>query len=751
MTNTPWKPSISMIADGESVNAEVANRPLQQVEQRSRHLKEKVESLSSLSGRLVMTSATTKDDVAVGSFVYFDTQAREFRLAMGDIEQNPLTGSMEAAAGARAVGIVISKASSTIGDVLLAGRVNVTDLGLSIADLLDDPASEFVSGPLYLSVKIPGKAVPTRVFPSIQLGFFSVQESFICVNHKDLFESHEHFRFSLLAKPSASQNYAQTGWTSFGLSGSGVNKRVDYYNEGGSATPPAILLCVRQNTGDAISEDDPVRVEIYNDGGLKIDLHSGSLDYEDPASVADTVTSIAVQPWPAYGAWVAVDGTNLEIAFIRSDDTYNNSLSDDADSLLDSTDKRFKVFLPTDLTGWTNANPFDLSFVDGALFRYLLDSDSVLTASFPPLPVESAIIQLNGVDLSSTTDFAVTHLGIFWKIATFDAGDVAPWPADYSADSGVTQVLDNAKTLVLSYIRSGLNGMNSVVFSLTGISPIVVSRCPDASSAKNGHLQVGIDLSLTTSTDDPGNAESTLASVSGVNFTKSYLVSELEAGPGIRLENITPSATAPSKNVGKVRVSSSGLKFEGEMSSIVLRNAKEMAAAFGSYIDFVPPSQAASGITGSFKLPNEDFNPATIKLYVLAQFRGDTDVPSSSSELFAMFRVRYHVMRPGFVMSAMSAANAIATQYWRIPFAAGYQATAILSREYPYLAGTDDEFEINPTTLVDNPSSLVALSGGFLAGDRVAVIIDRVTEDEDSNVANYQGRVGMSGLRWYLK
>ena len=743
---------MQLVSDGQPLNQVTLNAPINDLERQALSLKTSVEDLNQKSGRLIFSSAALGTETLIGDLVYFDANNKVFRPALGDTYQDPVKGGLIAGPRSRVVGLVLSKSSISEGDLLLSGRINLNDEGMSLSALLDGFDSDwFSSGALYLSTRIPGKATPNRVFPSIQLGFFSSGESSVLLNHKDLFESHEHYRFDLLTKPSASQNYAQTGWTSFGESGSGVKKRVDYFNAGTSITPPPVIMCVRQIAGAApISPLNPVRVEIYNNGGLGIFVLSGSIAIASPLGSADSEIDFPLQPWPSYGDWVAIEGTNLEISFVRADNTYSTTLAADAETYLNDTNYRFKIFLPDDLSGWTNCNTFDLSHPEGAVYRYLLDYDTKLNGVFPPLPTDSSIIELNGVSISPQTDFSVTHLGIFWRNGTFDVGDMSPWPSDYSVASPSSMILDNAKTIVLSFIKSALSGLNSVVYSLKGIAPIKVSRCPDSAEAQNGDLQVEVDLNLTTSTT-PGTSETALSSVSGVQFEKATMVSELVAGAGIQLENITPSAQIPGKNCGLVRISVRGLKFEGEMNSISLRNAKEVLSPVGSYIDFIPPSVGASGITAALKFPNEDFTPSTTKLYVLGQFRGDTDVPSASSELFAMFKVVYHVLRPGFTMSAMNDSNAIAVQYWRIPFAASYAATTILPIEYPYLAGTPSNFEINSGTLVSNPSSLVALSGGFQAGDRVVVLIDRTTQDLSGNTANYTGRVGLSGLRWFLK
>lgn len=750
---TPWRPTINPVQDGELVKAQVANRPTTQLAGQTAHLKERIENLSATSGRLVYENSPLSAETVVGDIVYFDRDNNVFKPAIAEVVQDGTTGRMVCSARAYAVGMVFAKISSTVGTILQLGRFDTSALGLDPNDMVEDPvAAPFVPGRYFLSTKIPGKITSTQVMPAIQIGFFSDTECNIQPLLKDLFESHSHHRYPLRSKPSASQNYNQTGWTSFGLSGPTDRKRVDYFNQGSSATPPAILMCIRHSANPAINEADPIRVEVYNDGGsLQIDLLSGSLNYEAPNGAATTTTALPPQSWPAYGEWVGITGTNLEIAFIRSDDTYAHTLAYDAAALLTTTAKKFKVFLPTDLGGWTNANPFDLTTPTGALYRYLLPQDDDLLAAWPPLPVSSAMIVLNGSEMEPDSDFVVNPSGIFWKVGFFSPTDYAPWPSDYSADSGVTQDPSNAKNLVFYFLKSTLDGLRSVVFSLKGVAPIKVTHCPDGNPASAGDLQVSIDLGLLINSDDPAVRETALGTVSGVKFDRAMLVSELIEGTGVRLENITPNSAFPTRKVGKVRVSLRTSKFEGEFNSIALRNAKEMIAPTGgSYIDFIIPSQGASGITAQFKVPNLDIDTDQFKLRVLGGFRGDTAVSGASAEQFGIFKATFHVLRPGFMMSAMNETNALAVQYWKIPFAPGYSATTILSPEYPYKDGDEDFFEINAQTLLDNPSSLVALDGGYKAGDRVVLLLDRVTTDDEDNVANYPGRIGLIGLRWAL-
>lgn len=747
---TPWRSTVKPVTDGERVEAGISNRPIHQLSTQTKHLKEVVDNLSESSGRLTFVNAPVGESTVVLDVVYYDVGEAMFLPAIAEVIQDAASGKMLCGPRSLAVGIITSKSSSTIGTILQLGRMNFGEAGLDPADMIDDPINEpFVPGRFWLSSSIPGKITSAPVMPAIQIGFFSEGECNVQILHKDLFESHQHHRFSLKAKPSASQNFAQTGWTSFGLNGPSDIKRVDYFNSGASAVPPQIIMCIRHPGGNTIFEDDPARFEFYNDGGdLHINRVSGGILYDDPLSAgSETLTSD--RSWPEYGEWISAGfDSGLEVSFIRADADYANSLSTDVASLLNTTAKRFLVFLPQDLGGWTNVNTFDLTASPGAVYKYLLSDDAELLSVFPPLPVSSAIIELNGASMAPGVDFTVTLSGVFWNIGLLSPTDYAPWPTDYSTVDAMDST--NARNLVLYFIKSGMDALNSVVFSLRGIAPIKVTRCPEGTDASTGHLQVSIDLGLLVSGNDPIVSETSLSSIEGVTFHKGLSVSELIEGPGIKLDNITPSSLIPGKKVGKVRVSSRLAKFEGEFTGIALRNAKEMVAPFGSYIDFIPTVEGNSGITAQFKLPNLDLDISQLNLAIFSKVRGSIAVSPASAAQLAIFKVVYHVLRPGFIMSAMNESNAIVVQNWIIPFPAEYTASKILDNEFPYAEGDPTLFQINADTLINNPGSLVALDGGFQAGDHFAITIDRINDDGNGSIGTYAGRVGFVGMRWSL-
>lgn len=749
--NTPWRPKIEILADGEQVNAVVANRPIQELSDQTRSLQERLSNLSPGSGRVVFANAPLDPAVTAMDCVYFDSDELKFRPAIAEVQQDA-SGRFLAGPKSMVVGMVLSKSNSTTGDILLLGRLNLETEGIDPSTLVDDPIlTPFRSGRFYLSKRVAGKLTASISTPCIQVGFFTTGECHIQPLQKDLFQSHDHFRFSMTARPAASQNYAKTGWSALGVVGDEAIKHVDYYNQGGAVTPPQIILCIKPNGSLPAAEDSPIRVELFNSGGqLNVELMTGGLDYLAPNGAATNTAAQTPRNWPAYGEWIDIPDTNLSVSFIRADGTYSGSLATDAAALLTSDSKRFKVYLPLDLKGWANANPLDLLITPpGTLYHYLLESDDDLRRAFPPLPVSSALIEQNGQNLSPGDDFIVTASGIFWVPGRV-TGDYSPWPSDYASNHS-SMTLVNARNLNFHFIKSGLDDRDALVFSLKGIPPVKVVRCPSGLPGSTGDLQISIDLSMLIRDADPINSTTTLVNVNGQTFNLGWMVSEIVSGTGIRFDLLSENANG--RGVGKIRINRNDLKFEGELTSVALRNAKVArndSYPVAAYIDFLPPAQAASGITAGFKLPNADLDPLTMKMKVSSMIRGDMAVLSGVAEKTAIFKVSYHALRPGFAMNSMNDGNAVAVQYWKVKFPASYMAGTILANEAPYDATDADAFQIDPGTLTANPSSLVALSGGFALGDRIAVQIDRVAQDGSGNVDDYAGRVGFLGLRWIL-
>ncbi len=739
MPNFPWRPRITLIEDGEPVSQATTNRPTQQLAGQTLHLKQLVSNLETNSGRLIFSGAALTSDVIVGDVVYFDSFENAYAPALAETTVNTADGEYVAGPRSYVVGVVIAK-DGLVGDILQVGRIDLNSIsGSLVQGMVEDPVNDpFVPSRYYLSSKIPGKITRHVVYPNVQIGYITTEECHIAPLQKDLFETHRHYSFPLLARPSASQNFDQTGWNNFGDDSASGRKWVDYYNNGTDTTIPEIMVCVRNNLSVVMDPESPIRVELYLDASddLAIELITGPTQDNPDSGVYPG--SITVVDWPAYGEWISIPGTNLDVAFVRRDATYTNELSVDAlaDLTVPSDEwNRWKILLPHDISGWTNVNSFDQSTPYNAFYRYLTESDQALSNVFPPAPTGSAFIEDNGTSLVAGSDFTVNIAGVFWIPANFTASyTYSPWAHDYSALSTWTPDNDLTKNLNLHFSRTGLGNANGVVRSLKGIAPITVKQCPTEDEADRGDLQVGIDLALLKSTADSISAEEAFIDVDGLSFIKGDIVCEIEAGIGIRIDRLT---TSKNKNVGKLRISRAEHKFEGEVSSIALRNAKQEVGDYYSYIDFLPPSQTPTGIIAGFRIPSEGFNvngsgfiSDTVFLSLFSSFIGDTQLGASTSDQVALYSVSFHVLREDTVGASI---GTVAEHQWSITYPTSYVPTTVLA-DSPAEA---DEFKI--------------AASNFKPGDMVSVRIDRIESGDDSAIDTYPGRSGMVGLRWIIK
>lgn len=733
-----WKTSVRPIVDGESVNAQVANRAIQDQTSREEFLYGQIQNLNLTSGRVVKAEVAIHSSAALYDIVYFDTVSESWAPALA--EYTEVDGEPVPTDRSFATGMILSL-SAGFGDVLLFGQILVSgtlmDYAIDFLELLDTAEFSLTPGAYYLSRKIAGKISRVPAAPTVHIGNFNSTNFFFNPNHKSFQESHFHYAFDLDSIPSASQNYDETGWFQFVAGGT---KFVDYFNRNTNTSPPLIIATIRW-TGAVVPTD--CRVEIYRSSAGKFSavVISDGIDYNNPQSAGvynDTV--ITDQLWPQYGEYISIGTTGLEVAFLRNDGVYGSgtSLSADAESLIPNATDKFKFFLPNDLHGWTNVNTLDINSPVGAVYRYIIEGQKLLDMAFPPLPLSSAIIESNGISLQRGEDFIISLAGIWW----IPSDDYAPWPSDYRAD-GVGMVDNNARFLKIHFSRATTSNVAAGVQSLRSNTPaLVIAKCPTGEPAEDGPLSIDLNLSLQVDTDVTESKDLALVGVDGLTFLTGPIVTELVAGSGIALERLSSSLIPNSSRfTGKVRVSRMDVNLEGEISSIALRNAKEEKGSFFPYVSFPSPSRTASGITASFKIPitGVTMGGLTVSTQVLGSV-------SAAADRTAIFKAVYHAVRPGFNVGTFVEGNAFAVQYWTVLLATGYSALNVLSNE---VQGD----EITATTIAaDYPSSLVAIDTGATLkdGDIIAVTITRVTNDGGSGTDNYAGDIGFAGLRWVI-
>lgn len=743
-----WTPLVLPPRDREPVDQKTTARSIDALTKRTEYLRQRLEEFSAQNGKIVIQNAKTDSQVGVGDWVYFDDSADRYRKAIAEGELDQSTGTYVATKRSFVVGVCIDKESSQIGTILSFGWVgDLADYSIDPENMLEDLiGEEFTPGRYYLSRKTPGKMTKTPGSPLVQLGFFTEDFAFISPIQKDIFESHFHYEFPLASKPSASQNFSMSGWSNVG---NASGKRwVDYFNDNTSGDSPVIIMSVKKNANEASYEE--CRVDLFrrsSDSRLGIEINSGSgLDHDDPQSTG-TITGHNMD-WPEYGEWIEIPETNLSVSFSRTDATYSDSLEDDAASILTATTDRYKVFLPNDLVGWTNANHFDTDTPTNAFYRYIVEDDSSLDSVWPPVPLAAGNVLNNGIHLVLDQDFVLSNQNIFWIPSTYSSSrTVSPWPHDYNAESTHVPNAAYARNIQVHFTKSGINNARNVVLSLKSINPALkITDCFTGSDAQAGHLNIDLQLQLNTLEEILTDVQTTIYRIDPATqkFQLSNVVTMLDAGSGIQISRTNGGAGSS----GRLTVSRKDLKFEGDVSIVSLKNAKEdLYRGVVPYVYFLTPGTKCQLIS-RVKVPNQDIpNDKVIDLGIWGRVFGTVPVGSGQNQV-AVFKAVHYVVRAGTNLNDLVENKAFLKQEWTIQLDS-YSSYDILAAEYPNVGSLTTD----PSTITIKNSEATWPDGAgehLEAGDSILTVLERVQQDTLGNADNYQGNIGITGLRWSI-
>ena len=749
-----WIPQVNPPLDGESVDSSVASRSISQLAKRDAYLFGQIQNLSQTGGRLVSSQAALDTGVVTGQIVYWNDSSKCFSLAFAQVGFDA-TGELKNFDSSFATGLVLSSSGGT-GDVLLYGAIDPAMAlpGTTMEYLLDYAATQgsFQSGVYYLSRKTAGKITSAPSMPRVQLGYFSNGLIIFAPRYDGYPSGHVHYTFNLEARPAASQNFEKTGFSNAVDSNGVAYTVVDYYNSGALTELPAVAVAIRKNSNVSPGYDQ--KVELYSglDGNLGANIISGGgLDYYNPQSTGDSNTSVSI-PWPAYGVYVSIPGTNLDVAFFRHDESYSgNTVAQDwpADEAA-----KYKIYLPNDFGGWTNANPYDIDLLDPLnniyRFRYIIESNTQLVSSWPPTPLNSCRLEYETGLSNAQAAILPTVRSLYWDPI---GANGLPWDSSYTV--ATASQFDGRPAQTLYFIPTSPENYSQIVTSLVSRSPsILIERCPDGSTASTGDLQILLNLALGTNSSVLSGYDTAFARVEGEVFSPSPIVSELVAGPGINIQRIdasSPNALLPNRNVGKLKISRQDVSLEGEVSSIALRNAKEVFRDNLAYVSFIQPSKAASAISARFKVPESGTPAISSNLLLNGMFLGSASIAQtigSNTSYNAVLKAVYQIIRPGFDLNALDENHALAVQYWVIPFAQPYTQLNVLPATYPgsgsgFIVSNGNINPLNPVMATANP--------GFFDNDVVTVYISRETQNEDGSVVdNYPGDLGLVSLRWNI-
>lgn len=200
---TPWKPDVRPPRNGESVSEANAARGHRDSEQRSRHLKERMDAME--AGRaLILYDQPLAAGLQVSQPVYQDdTKVWRPALASGEVASDRVSLSLDPSA--LGVGIVLRKTGAEIGDVAICGMIDLTDVEAGFGT---DPEA----GLYYLAMETEGKLVTAK--PSISVPVLSlkgpdaagVYTAYVFASPVTEIESHQHIRHPLSMVPAGTAN-----------------------------------------------------------------------------------------------------------------------------------------------------------------------------------------------------------------------------------------------------------------------------------------------------------------------------------------------------------------------------------------------------------------------------------------------------------------------------------------------------------------------------------------------------------------
>lgn len=203
MTSRNFGSRVNHVQPGSPVSASNTSRATRQLEQRTNYLREILDAIE--AGQLLARQdQTVSADVQVGHVVYWDSENKQFDLALAAAIHDVTTGAYVAAESANVIGICISKSATKTGTIALLGMAKLPPAVLEVMIY-----GEITAGRYYLSGLTPGRLVRQRPAVSVPVAYLHGQvdscdeDSWVYINPqiKDFLEEHVHLQFPLAPFP----------------------------------------------------------------------------------------------------------------------------------------------------------------------------------------------------------------------------------------------------------------------------------------------------------------------------------------------------------------------------------------------------------------------------------------------------------------------------------------------------------------------------------------------------------------------
>lgn len=197
-----WKANINFIQDGERVDANVSGRPDRALSDRTAYLKDRIDAID--NGQAIFAFDVAVDSsVLIGQAVYWNKANQQFEKALSSVVTDN-HGNLVNADQAEVLGVVFSKTSATIATLVISGKIQL-DLTNAISGSLI-PGKYFLSATTAgnLTTETEGAGIPVLYADGNGIVFVELQ-------HKNIAESHCHFKFDLYTTVAGVHNIPAPG------------------------------------------------------------------------------------------------------------------------------------------------------------------------------------------------------------------------------------------------------------------------------------------------------------------------------------------------------------------------------------------------------------------------------------------------------------------------------------------------------------------------------------------------------------
>ena len=609
-----WQNIIDAIKNGEAVTAEVTNRAIYQLAQRTEHLKTRQDA-QDYAQALFISDAPLREDVMTGNAVYFDTVSLKFAPAYAELVYKD--GSLTMSESGTVVGLVVYKDTTNSGVIVVEGLIDPTNYtGIDCTG--DDMTANMLvdqndRGLLYLNAgsTTAGKMVTTPGLLNIPICNLIDSNHLLVRPPISSTLDTQALRFPLVARPASAElvlrRCSAGGYENFptlipvGSEVSLVSLAVPA-GEGDSAVNTYLKAKVHKM--DASSNYIQLKqVELTNYCILQL---SETDPTADPSQIFKALSGqeLVLRITGSVANYRVSYNTPTLTSYVPIVKTYSGN---DTGYVIDTD------YIDLSLPGWLPATQqyFPNTVIPvGAKYGYNFDADTNLNQLFPEGVVSAYVIFKDGLAVPYTTA-ATTNNGIWW----FDGINELPWHkvgtgsttrhvlpdtnvkyTDWKLSTQDSFIPPTDMTLVYAKLVSG--GIK-VVTSLetTEGSPISIVD-PSGNPATTGPLVIKAGFSVTDASSTTAGSL-VVKDITGFAMKRGRVVERLVAGDNIALS----STFAPGQ--GEITVSVTGLdgKLEGSPDILAIDDVLiEKDPTLNIFYSVMPISKTSS-IIGKVDVP----------------------------------------------------------------------------------------------------------------------------------------------------